>query len=90
MRNLEWFDGAPEKLEPGMVVRVGDPVNRVLLVGHTDAAGESKFSGPDDRLEKLPEAINPYLLAWAWVIKPHELEWAADMACKHAKGRPEQ
>lgn len=90
MQNLKWNEGAPDKLEPGMVVRVGDPVNRVLLVGHSDAAGESKLSGPDERLEKLPEALKPYLLAWAWVIKPYELKWLEDMAGKHAKGRPEQ
>jgi len=75
MRNLEWTMGAPEKLEPGMLIRWQD--GRCELIG----------SNVD------PEVIGcvaAWILGWAWVIKPHELEWAADMAGKHAKGRPEQ
>lgn len=89
MRNLEWFDGAPEKLEPGMMVFVGGQLNKALMIGHVDAAGHSSLDSPDDRIN-LPHNMRPLIIRWAWVIKPHELEWAADMAGKHAKGRPEQ
>lgn len=29
------------------------------------------------------------ILQWAWLVKPHELEWLADIQRKHAKGRAE-
>ena len=72
MRNHEWFDGAPEKLEPGMVISHED-YDGFLLVGHASIFHSSL------RVKR-----------WAWVIKPHELEWLEDMAGKHAKGRPDQ
>jgi hypothetical protein len=75
MRNLEWFDGSPDKLEPGMFFQHKD-YEGGFLIGHGDGFGWlTDFSR---------------IVRWAWVIKPHELEWAADMAGKHAKGRPEQ
>ena len=47
--------------------------------------GSVELSGHDSTYENWDKVKR-----WAWVIKPHELEWAADMAGKHAKGRPEQ
>lgn len=89
MRNLEWFEGAPDKLEPGMMVFVGGQLNKGLMIGHVDAAGGTSLSSPDERIH-IPRDMKPLILRWAWVIKPHEQEWAADIAGKHAKGRPEQ
>ena len=83
MQNLQWNDGAPEKLEPGMLIRWES--GAFDLVGSVDF--EMSESGQSSaRLEWLMRDC----IAWAWVIKPHELEWAADIAGKHAKGRPEQ
>ena len=70
MRNLEWFEGEPEELEPGMVVI--QEYGGLYLVG--------------DEHPKFPLSVK----RWAWVIKPHELEWLENMAGKNVKGRPEQ
>lgn len=83
--NLEWFEGAPAQFEPGMYIETTGGV--FCLIGHCDAAGASSLNGPDDRVDcRYPEVIK----RWAWLVKPHELEWLEGMATSNAKSRPEQ
>lgn len=66
---IEWHEGAPEKLEAGMLVEWGGV--KVELVGHVNI--RLSFDGifPDWK---------DCVTRWAWAIKPHELTWASDMA----------
>lgn len=72
---IDWIDGAPEAIEAGMVLRWGD--DSLTVVGN---------DFPDDALELFTE----YGKAWGYLIKPHELEWLADMAQRNGKGRPQE
>lgn len=75
---IDWIDGAPEKLEPGMVIQ--DELNRVRVVGDLTEDGYANY---DDFSE-------PYIARWGWLVQPHELDWIADMAQRHGKGRPQE
>lgn len=72
IRNLEWTKGAPDRLEPGMVLLWPDYTLEVI--------GTEGI--PDYSAETLA-----YVAAWAWPLKPHTLEWMADMAAAHGVGR---
>ena len=75
IRNIDWIDGAPDRLQAGMLIEMDD--KPMCLIG-----------GPIDR----PPYTHSFksIKRWAWVIKPHELDWIADMAQRNGKGRPEQ
>lgn len=75
---IDWIDGAPEKLEPGMVIE--DVDNGFLLVGSITEDGYADYDS----------FAEPAVIRWGWLVQPHELEWIADMAQRHGKGRPEQ
>ncbi|EPO5559746.1 hypothetical protein P3795_30725 [Pseudomonas aeruginosa] len=81
IRNVQWNEGAPKQLEPGMVIRSAS-YEGVFLIGAVDAAGESSLATPLTRKE-LDEDQRSAVIAWAWLIKPHELAWLEDMASKH-------
>lgn len=78
--NLEWFDGAPERFERGMVLE--NRGGTIVLVGDIDeemcigAAPEGILAQAMDNVER-----------WAWLVRPHELDWLEDMARKHRKGK---
>lgn len=84
MRNLQWFDGAPAEIAPGMVIHVGEPINRCFLVGHTDAGGQSCLGDPD-KIGVMQDDAAEFIVAWAWHCKPHELEWLEDMAKRRVR-----
>lgn len=71
-RNLEWFEGAPEKLEPGMYLRFKDSDGALFLVGHDCDVSEQELA--------LVER-------WSWLVTPAELEWLEAMAATNAKSR---
>ena len=71
---IEWIDGAPEKLEVGMLVELDS--GSILLVGDID----DYYSRCDYSSDPLPEFTR-----WSWLIKPHELEWIEDMAKRSRK-----
>lgn len=75
---IDWIDGAPEKLEPGMVIE--DVDNGFLLVGSITENGYANYFS-------FSEAA---VIRWGWLVQPHELEWIADMAQRHGKGRPQE
>ncbi|WP_225001942.1 hypothetical protein [Pseudomonas aeruginosa] len=79
--NVEWNEGAPKQLEPGMVIRSA-VYEGIFLIGTVDAAGESSLTSPWTRKE-LDEEQRSNVIAWAWLIKPQELAWLEDMANKH-------
>lgn len=81
MKDLDWIAGAPDALEPGMLVRIGD---KLFLVGHSDAAGKSSLDSLDAR-RPLGDAEKARISAYAWLIKPHELAWVSSMAKAHGK-----
>lgn len=72
---IDWIDGAPKEVERGMVVKCS--TGKVYLIGD----GEYWTYA----CEWLCDIV-----AYGYLIKPHELEWIADMAQRHGKGRPEQ
>jgi hypothetical protein len=58
--NLKWIKGAPPKLLPGMVVRVG-PEQVVLMGSYAD---ESEQTGILSRAIEHAQAISGYELDW--------------------------
>lgn len=75
MNDVKWIDGAPEKLEPGMLVMCQ---GKAILIGHSDPCcryGLVEFGHIDEVLKSVA--------AWAWLIQPHELEWVERMAKAH-------
>lgn len=75
MKDVKWIEGAPEKIEPGMLVLVRDvEYEGVWLAG----------SGIDPDSEIAWVMAN--CVAWAWLIQPHELEWVERMARAHMAG----
>ncbi|MBX6221389.1 hypothetical protein ISD48_26025 [Pseudomonas aeruginosa] len=80
IRNVQWNEGAPEKLEPGMVVDANDtksPVYRVRIVGEVL---------PDEAIDggESPPLLD-HIKRWAWLIQPHELNWLEDMASRKTR-----
>lgn len=71
MIDIDWLKGAPARLEAGMVVQWYD--GQLSIIGHYDERMSVEASAdtaePDLSLE-LSEIV-----AWAWLVKPHELEW---------------
>lgn len=67
---LKWTDGAPDRLQPGMLIQTksGD----VFLVGDIDEDAHSAKPYSTDFLANT--------MRWAWAIAPHELEWVQRMA----------
>lgn len=74
IRNLQWTAGAPEKLEPGMLllVRDGDYEGTWLVGSDTESDQSWALS---------------CCAAWAWLVQPHTIEWIEAMAAAHGVGR---
>lgn len=66
--NVEWTEGAPEEIKPGMLIRWSN--GDVTLVGC-------------DIPEYAAELTTEDATAWAWIIQPYQLQWVADMASFH-------
>lgn len=76
--NVEWNEGAPENLEPGMLVEATDTMSseyQMRLIGN--ALPDGVLDGGD-----ISSALMQ-IKRWAWVVKPQELAWLEDMANKH-------
>lgn len=58
--NLKWTKGAPERLLPGMVIRVGS--RKVALIG--SYASESEQAGLLAQTTAYAQAISSYELEW--------------------------
>jgi len=86
MRNLDWNEGAPGELVPGMALHiVGGGMDRIMIIGHTDAAGQSSLNDPDAR-GVVSEDYREYVKRWAYIIQPYQLEWLESMNKQHGKG----
>lgn len=72
---LDWSKEAPAKFAPGMAVRTKS--GRVVLVG-------------DDTSTMRLGLLKARFVEWAWLIKPHELDWISSIRKQHVKGRPDQ
>lgn len=83
-RNLDWQQGAPDKLEAGMVVQWDQGM--VSLIGHIDADMAWSNATSVGDYSKWKESI----IRWGWAIKPHELEWIEKMINRSGKGRGEE
>lgn len=68
--NDEWNEGAPEKLQAGMLILWKN--GKVLIHG-----------GYRDSPKGASLSKSKGVKAWAWLIKPQELAWLEDMANKH-------
>lgn len=68
MLSIDWVEGAPSRLEAGMVVQWSDDI--CAIVGHL---GENTDGTWDDG--EYNARISIYIQRWGWLIKPHELEW---------------
>lgn len=87
MRNLDWHEGAPDELVPGMALHIaGGNIDRFMIIGHTDAAGQSSLNSPDERGE-VSEEYRDYVKRWAYLIQPYQLEWLEAMSKQHGKGK---
>ncbi|HBO1698954.1 TPA: hypothetical protein L4F66_004251 [Pseudomonas aeruginosa] len=66
--NVEWNEGAPDEILPGMLLLWENADGLIYLVGHEhDICDEERH----------------YIERWAWLIKPQELAWLGDLANKH-------
>ena len=63
--SLEWHDGAPSRLEPGMILRYQD--GRLSIIG-------TNFE------QSLDRATFGVATQWARLVHPYQIEWLADMA----------
>lgn len=82
MRNLEWFEGKPDLIEAGMILKSNSGL--MVIVGHVDCL-LSPVTGLPNKFDILSSTVG-----WAWLIQPYQLEWLEDMAKRHkAKGRGE-
>lgn len=61
---FEWYQGAPEKLQAGMLVDWAS--SGIELIGTID---DHSFVEKDSGITR-----------WCWAIKPSELDWAISMA----------
>lgn len=68
MRNLEWNDGAPEKLQAGMILE--------YQPGFMSIVG-SEFC------VTLDSSTFVHASRWAWLIQPYQVEWLESMAKAH-------
>lgn len=75
---IEWVDGAPDNIAPGMVIMFGP---HLVVVGHLNYLGAQGGHVSVD----LRDATK-----WGWLAQPHELEWIEHMAGREAKARPEE
>jgi hypothetical protein len=78
IRQVQWNEGAPAKLEPGMLIEW--PSGAVAIVGHIDDWLSHDSGRPDLRAERIAE-----IKRWAWLIQPHELNWLEDMASRKTR-----
>lgn len=78
MHKLQWIEGSPADFQAGMLVQWDDGV--VSLVGHFDETVSQDTSGLIEIAGALA-GVN----RWAWLIKPHELDWLQAMAPKVSK-----
>ncbi len=68
MIDIDWVKGAPDELRAGMIVQYRS--GSVMLIGHVD----DKLCVDPATYEHW-ETFMDYIEAWAWLVKPHELEW---------------
>ncbi|HGM7647976.1 TPA: hypothetical protein ACKP9G_003723 [Pseudomonas aeruginosa] len=75
--NVEWSEGAPDKLEPGMLIRA-----MFCDEEYTYLVGTSLDDGSTIGDEGAVIGLQ-HITRWAWLIQPHELAWLENMANKH-------
>jgi len=72
MRNLDWQAGKPEQLQEGLALLCRDEhFDQSWIYLHGSEAAENQSWHLDN------------CVAWAWVLKPHEVEWLESMAAVH-------
>lgn len=70
IRQVQWNEGAPENLQPGMLVEIW--TGSIRLIGHLDKDAMTRNSHYQEWMDDI--------VRWAWLIKPHELSWLENMA----------
>ena len=80
MRNLDWHEGAPDELVPGMIVCNGS--GQLTIIGHVDNALSYSASSEIQISESMAE-----ICKWAYLIQPYQLEWLESMNKQHGKGK---
>lgn len=74
MIDIDWVKGSPASLQAGMVVQWYD--GQLSIIGHydevmsVDCLDAAQIAIVHDLTLELSEIV-----AWAWLVKPHELEW---------------
>lgn len=80
MRNLDWNEGAPDELVPGMIVCNGS--GQLTIIGHVDNV-LSANAASEIQIEYSMGEISK----WAYLIQPYQLEWLESMNKQHGKGK---
>lgn len=70
IRQVQWNEGVPALLMPGMLVQ--------FLTGIIELYG----SEITDTQRDVVAAMG---VRWAWLVKPHELTWLEDMASRKTR-----
>lgn len=76
IRQVQWNEGAPKKLEPGMVIKSKD--GNIRLVGNIAPQTPSS-------IHSMLDWDTREVAGWAWLIQPHELNWLEDMASRKTR-----
>lgn len=73
---IDWIDGRPAEAVRGM------------LIQFEPCYGKGLFLVGDD--STLTDEDLDYVVRYGYLAQPHELDWIADMAQRHGKGRPQE
>lgn len=76
IRQVQWNEGAPEKLEPGMLVLLSDYGDDgepgMVLIG-CDIPADAQW------------IVDEFCIKWGRLVEQHELDWLADMASRKTR-----
>ena len=79
IRQVQWNTEIPERLEPGMLIKVMFYDEEYTYLVGTSLDDGSTIGDDGARIEPR------HITRWAWLIQPHELNWLEDMASRKTR-----